>query len=414
MDDKSRIATVRIGDAMGDSTPWEKYVLENNIGSSMFLLDENAAMVNEQEYYPFGETSFGSYGKKKYQYCGKERDSESGLYYYGARYYLPWLCRFASVDPLKDKYAFYTPYQYAGNKPINFIDLDGLEEASNGTSAVSVSGQGKDAAPTSSTAVNTIAPIPLASDNNINASKPTSINSTSKPFSPASSTNVNSSSPIPIASKTTQKAPQNTSGGYDQNKSVLKSTNMSSDAVEGRKQAKINNIIQQHKEGREALDPFAAKMGQNPAIQGTAISMLSGGIASSAASSSFFAINSFETMALNGSINLVGQGMVRGFNNIDYIDVLSSVTFKNNLTNNVISSTIDIKNNGVSIIGFNKDLSSSFVEFSTGLAFGKLNTTASDIIQSSSFLTVPTGYFLRFSIGSTTEMTNQGIQKIFE
>ena len=128
MDDKSRIATVRIGDAMGDSTPWEKYVLENNIGSSMFLLDENATMVNEQEYYPFGETSFGSYGKKKYQYCGKERDSESGLYYYGARFYSPWTCRFISVDPLASKFADLSPYNYAGNKPINKIDIDGLQE----------------------------------------------------------------------------------------------------------------------------------------------------------------------------------------------------------------------------------------------------------------------------------------------
>jgi len=35
-----------------------------------------------------------------------------------------------SVDPLAAKYPHYTPYQYAGNKPINFVDLDGLEEGS--------------------------------------------------------------------------------------------------------------------------------------------------------------------------------------------------------------------------------------------------------------------------------------------
>ena len=51
------------------------------------------------------------------------------MYYYGARYYSPWLCRFISVDPLAAKYPFYTPYQYAGNQPINFIDLDGMEQA---------------------------------------------------------------------------------------------------------------------------------------------------------------------------------------------------------------------------------------------------------------------------------------------
>ena len=50
------------------------------------------------------------------------------MYYYGARYYAAWLCRFVSVDPLQFKYPHYTPYQYAGNKPVSYIDLDGLEE----------------------------------------------------------------------------------------------------------------------------------------------------------------------------------------------------------------------------------------------------------------------------------------------
>src|SRR5690606_40367196 len=113
MDNQSRVATVRIGDAMGDSTPAIKYELENNIYSSMVVLDDVGAIVNTQEYYPFGETSFGSYGKKRYQYVGKERDEESGLYYYGARYFSPWICRFISVDPLAAQYAQLTPYNYA-------------------------------------------------------------------------------------------------------------------------------------------------------------------------------------------------------------------------------------------------------------------------------------------------------------
>ncbi len=33
-----------------------------------------------------------------------------------------------SVDPLQHKYPHYTPYQYAGNKPVSYIDLDGMEE----------------------------------------------------------------------------------------------------------------------------------------------------------------------------------------------------------------------------------------------------------------------------------------------
>jgi hypothetical protein len=50
------IASVRTGDAMGDSTPVIKYNLEDVLGSSMTLLDDVGEFVNREEYYPFGET----------------------------------------------------------------------------------------------------------------------------------------------------------------------------------------------------------------------------------------------------------------------------------------------------------------------------------------------------------------------
>jgi RHS repeat-associated protein len=144
MDDTKRIATIREGYSFDDTTPAIKYNLDDHLGSSNVLVDEYGTLVNFEEYYPFGETSFGSYAKKRYRFCGKEKDEESGMYYYGARYYSPWLCRFISVDPLAGKYPFYTPFQYAGNKPINFIDLDGKEEkpADNGAKADNVNPQG--------------------------------------------------------------------------------------------------------------------------------------------------------------------------------------------------------------------------------------------------------------------------------
>lgn len=128
MDDKSRVATVRVGAAFsGDTTPTVVYNLEDHLGSSMVRLGANASVVDREEYYPFGETSLRMFGKKRYRYAGKERDEHSGLYYYGARYYAPWTCRFVSVDPLFKDYPFYTPYQYAGNRPIIALDIDGLE-----------------------------------------------------------------------------------------------------------------------------------------------------------------------------------------------------------------------------------------------------------------------------------------------
>ena len=69
----------------------------------------------------------------RYGFNGKELDPEGmggGLttYDYGFRIYNPAIAKFLSVDPLTASYPWYTPYQFAGNKPIWCIDIDGLEE----------------------------------------------------------------------------------------------------------------------------------------------------------------------------------------------------------------------------------------------------------------------------------------------
>jgi RHS repeat-associated protein len=64
----------------------------------------------------------------RYGFNGKEDDSETRTQDYGMRIYEPRLGRFLSVDPLAYAYPWYTPYQFAGNKPIWAIDLYGLEE----------------------------------------------------------------------------------------------------------------------------------------------------------------------------------------------------------------------------------------------------------------------------------------------
>ncbi|MEI7594425.1 MAG: RHS repeat-associated core domain-containing protein [Bacteroidota bacterium] len=67
----------------------------------------------------------------RFGFNGKENDDETGTQDYGMRIYSPTIARFISADPLivkEQKYAWYSPYQFAGNKAINSIDLDGLEE----------------------------------------------------------------------------------------------------------------------------------------------------------------------------------------------------------------------------------------------------------------------------------------------
>jgi len=74
-------------------------------------------------------------GRYRFSFNGKENDNEvkgqGNQQDYGMRIYDNRLGRFLSVDPLSKEYAFYSPYQFSGNSPIENIDLDGLEPLKN-------------------------------------------------------------------------------------------------------------------------------------------------------------------------------------------------------------------------------------------------------------------------------------------
>jgi len=96
-------------------------------------LDENANIISYEEYYPYGDTSYqagrstSEVSQKRYRYTGKEKDEESGLYYYGARYYSTMIGIFISVDPKIEKYPNVSSYAYCLNNPVKHIDPDGKE-----------------------------------------------------------------------------------------------------------------------------------------------------------------------------------------------------------------------------------------------------------------------------------------------
>jgi len=98
----------------------------------------NADVVTANDYYPFGMQMPGRKysqpnGSYRYGFNGKENDNEvkgeGNQQDYGMRIYDPRVGRFLSVDPLTTKYPELTPYQFASNSPITFIDLDGEEGA---------------------------------------------------------------------------------------------------------------------------------------------------------------------------------------------------------------------------------------------------------------------------------------------
>jgi RHS repeat-associated protein len=125
LDDKSCIAIVRIGERHADDNgPVVQYHLGDHLGTSTVVINDIGDWINREEYLPYGETSFGSFAKKRYRYTGKERDEESGLYYHGARYLAPWLARWISPDPVGISDGL-NVYAYVRDNPLSLVDRSG-------------------------------------------------------------------------------------------------------------------------------------------------------------------------------------------------------------------------------------------------------------------------------------------------
>ena len=127
MDDQSRVALVRLGDAFPeDVTPAVKYQLGDHLGSSNVVVSNDGIWINREEFTPYGESSFGSFARKRYRFTGKERDEESGLTYHRARYFAGALCRWISCDPIGASGGL-NVLSYVNGNPMRNIDPDGTQ-----------------------------------------------------------------------------------------------------------------------------------------------------------------------------------------------------------------------------------------------------------------------------------------------
>jgi RHS repeat-associated protein len=109
----------------------ERYFYHSDhLGSTSYITDASGNAIQYVSYMPFGETFIEEHTSydSPYKFNGKEMDAETGLYYYGARYYDPRMSMFYGVDPLADKYCSISPYIYCSNNPIRRIDPDGRHD----------------------------------------------------------------------------------------------------------------------------------------------------------------------------------------------------------------------------------------------------------------------------------------------
>ncbi|WP_018676242.1 RHS repeat domain-containing protein [Riemerella columbina] len=100
----------------------------DHLGSSSYITDRVGKVTQHTEYIAFGEVLFDEHTTEvnmPYLFNGKELDQETGLYYYGARYYDARVSLWLNVDPLVEKTM--QPYAYTNNNPVMLIDPTGME-----------------------------------------------------------------------------------------------------------------------------------------------------------------------------------------------------------------------------------------------------------------------------------------------
>jgi RHS repeat-associated protein len=120
----------RIASLRSDGTA--QYFHADHLDSTRVVTDQAGAVVERIAYRPYGDAPAGT---AKYRYTSKELDAETGLYFYGARYYNPVLGRFISPDPIGARFEdpqTLNRYAYARNNPVFFNDPSGYSDSDPG------------------------------------------------------------------------------------------------------------------------------------------------------------------------------------------------------------------------------------------------------------------------------------------
>lgn len=132
MDGEIRILLVETdknSDDMADAKPpTERWQFSDHLGTAALELNHSGQVISVEEFHAYGTTAWhwraNNISQKRYRYTGMERDTESGLQYHSARYYVPWLGRWLSTDPL-GMVDGPSLWAYVRGNPVGLFDTNG-------------------------------------------------------------------------------------------------------------------------------------------------------------------------------------------------------------------------------------------------------------------------------------------------
>lgn len=156
---KVRALCWEIGTSKGIENNSLRYSYDDGIGNSGLETDGKGQLVSYEEYYPYGGTAIWSSENaveadyKTIRYSGKEKDS-TGMYYYGYRYYQPWIGRWLSADPAGTIDGL-NLYRMVRNNPVTLHDPDGRIPLKEDTLASTSTSEAANLSETSANTLNT-------------------------------------------------------------------------------------------------------------------------------------------------------------------------------------------------------------------------------------------------------------------
>ena len=108
------------------------FFVTDHLGNVRVVVNDAGMVEQENQFYPYGEaTDMGqalpASVDKPYKWGGKEWDEDQGAYDFGARMYSAADARWATMDPLCEKYYSISPYAYCAGNPVNMVDPEGRD-----------------------------------------------------------------------------------------------------------------------------------------------------------------------------------------------------------------------------------------------------------------------------------------------